>query len=104
MNTEIDISEILIEFCLVEIQLAHICSAFNGIKLTDEISGISATSTKGKSQSSNYLVTLELLKLKLVKQRFETIDEDDLVNGKAFFKSLILENMISIHNTCTPLK
>lgn len=83
-----DMSEILIETCLAEEQPPHICSALRGIKLTHKISGIIVTSTKEKSQRANYLGALELLKLKLVKQRFETIDEDDLVDGATFLQDL----------------
>jgi protein subunit release factor A len=90
MKTEMDMSEILIETCRAEGQSPHICSALKGIKLTHKISGIIATSIKEKSQRANYLAALELLKLKLVKQRFETIDEDDLVDGKAFLQELDL--------------
>lgn len=77
MKSEMDMSEILIETCLAEGQSHHIGSALKGIKLTHKISGVISTSTKGKSQRANYLAALELLKIKLVKQRFENIDEDD---------------------------
>lgn len=88
MKSEMDMSEILIETCLAEGQSSHICCALKGIKLTHKITGFTATSTKEKSQRANYLAALELLKIKLVKQRFENIDEDDLVDGKAFLQEL----------------
>lgn len=80
--------DLLIETCLAKEQSSHVCCALKGIKLTHKITGISATSIKEKSQRANYLAALELLKIKLVKQRFENIDEDDLVDGKAFLQKL----------------
>jgi len=83
MKTEMDMSEILIETYRTEGQSPHICSALKGIKLTHKISGIIATLIKEKSQRANYLAAL-----KLVKQRFENIDEDDLLDGETFFQEL----------------
>ena len=88
MNTGIDKNELLIETCHAEEQSTHLCSALRGVKLTHKATNIVVHSTKEKSQHANYLAAMELLKLELVKQRFENIDEDDLVDGETFRKDL----------------
>ncbi|MCH2256026.1 MAG: hypothetical protein MK088_05290 [Alteromonas sp.] len=45
-------------------------------------------STEHKTQHQNKLNAIEALKLALVKQRFENIDEDDLTEGRDFLKGL----------------
>ncbi len=88
MKAEIDNSEILIETCCAKGQSSHTCSALRGVKLTHKTTGIVVLSTIEKSQHANYLAAIELLKLELVKQRFENIEEDDLVDGNVFWIEL----------------
>lgn len=88
MKNETSRKEILIETCCAKGQSPHICSAFRGVKLTHKATGIVVYSTKEKSQQTNHLVAMELLKLELVKQRFENIEENDLIDGEAFREQL----------------
>ncbi|GAA6172032.1 hypothetical protein NBRC116592_17020 [Colwellia sp. KU-HH00111] len=88
MKAEIDNSEILMETCCAGEQSPHTCGALRGIKLTHKATGIVVHSIKEKSQHANKLAALELLKMELVKRRFDNIDEDDLVDGKTFWEEL----------------
>ncbi len=63
-------------------------SAHVGIEITHKATGIKVKSTEHKTQHQNKLNAIEALKLALVKQRFENIDEGDLTEGRDFLKGL----------------
>lgn len=88
MNREINNEDMQVETCCADGQSTLICSALKGVRLTHKPTNIVVFSTNEKSQHANHLAAIELLKLELVKQRFENIDEEDLVDGKVFLEDL----------------
>lgn len=63
-------------------------SAHVRIEITHKATGIKVKSTEYTTQHENKLNAIEALKLGLVKQRFENIDEDDLIEERDFLKWL----------------
>jgi len=86
MAIQIDENDIKITICKGD--CSHIGSAEVGVKLVHRPTNITVYSLKKKSQHANKVAALELLKMELVKRRFENIDEGDLVDGEIFWKDL----------------
>jgi len=69
MANQMDENDIEITICKGD--YSHIGSAEVGVKLVHRPTNITVYSLKKKSQYANKVIALELLKLELVKQRFE---------------------------------
>lgn len=88
MAYQIDGNDLEICICICKGDYSHIGSVEVGVKITHKETGITVYSLLEKSQYANKLIALEFLKMELVKQRFANIDENDLVDGKTFWKEL----------------
>ena len=77
-----------IDIKIIKSEMTNFAGAEVGIQVTHRETGISASSTSFPSQHKNKVAAIELLKEKIVKDRFENIDEADLMDGKEFFQKL----------------
>lgn len=76
-----------LEIKIITSEKTKLAGAEVGVQVTHIETGLSASSTSLSSQHQNKVAAIELLKEKIVKDRFENI-EDDLMDGKEFFKKL----------------
>jgi hypothetical protein len=80
------------EISICKSDMTKYLSAEVGIKIRHIDTGIIVESTSKKTQHLNKLAALAMLedklKMEFVKSRFQNIDDDELIDGNAFFNNL----------------
>lgn len=77
-----------IEFFIIASNETQFLGAEVGVTAKHKKTGLTTESTSYKTQHQNKLAAIELLKDKLVKERFLNLDESDLVDGEQFLSDL----------------